>query len=243
MTMKDNSSDEADASSTAGMPEEWVRAVLSIVIFIHLFCVAIAVAANYGRSALEANLLRILAPYSETFFLDLAFTQYQLTDGFPDHDDFLEIQPTTETFQPQGDPVRPDRGFRGSLALRRYQALARRAGQMGGEEGTDGFLGQIVRGVGGGMLKEQGWTHCIVRVRRRATRVMDPLRQQAAENPDDPSYYSTVYEANVWLDGNEVLLSKREASSQSAPASGSPPRPSATTPAAPATPAPMGGRP
>lgn len=220
---KESPSAESDETSP-GMPEEWVRSVLSLVIFIHLFCCGVAMCANFGRSGLEDRLLDVLAPYMQFVHQDLGYAQYQLTNGYPDSDAFLEFQPVDATGKNAGDLVRlPSSGLPGTLPYAREQQLAARMAQYAAA-GDDGnaYLSEMARTVGASALRQHGWTHLLIRVRRHLTQ---PISFSIATpplpaDPNDPRYFETAYEATVWFDEDgSVLLNKKEAASETAPVS------------------------
>ena len=75
---KDRRLESAGADET---PSESTRTVISLLLFCHLFCVVVVLSASYAPSVLQARLLRVLRPYTQTLNLDLDFTPYDLTGG------------------------------------------------------------------------------------------------------------------------------------------------------------------
>ena len=68
-----------------------LRSVVSLLVRIHLFCVAIVLASNspgnYRRSPLQGRLVSIFAPYTRLLHFDPEFTPYYYTLGRPLDDD------------------------------------------------------------------------------------------------------------------------------------------------------------
>lgn len=220
---KDSLPAPSDDGTVPGMPEEWVRSILSLFLFIHLFCCGIAMAANFGRSGLESRLLTVLAPYTQLIHQDLGYAQYQLTDGYPDADAFLEFQPVDAGGKNQGDLVRlPESGIRGTLPYAREQQLAARLAYFAARgDDASASLSEMARTVGAAALRQHGWTYLVIRVRRHLTQ---PMSFTVANPPlpadeNDPRYFETVYEATVWFDEDgSALINKKEAASETAPA-------------------------
>jgi len=221
---KESSQPESDESTLPGMPEEWIRTLLSLVIFIHLFCCGVAMCANFGRSGLQDRLLDVLAPYMQFVHQDLGYSQYYLTNGYPDSDAFLEFQPVDATGKNAGEVVRlPSTGLPGTLPYAREQQLAARMSQyaVGGDD-MAAFLSEMARTVGAAALRQNGWSHLVIRVRRH---LIQPISFAIATpplpaDPNDPRYFETAYEATVWFDDDgSVLINKKESAGESAPVS------------------------
>lgn len=209
-----------------GPSEPW-RSIVSVLIFIHLFCAAVTMSANYGRSALQSRLLLVLAPYTQLVHTDLGYAQFQLTDGFPDNDYWLEIEPVAPASAGAAQPAvhrLPDGGVPGLPSRMRMQLTARRMAVYAAEEGTATLVAEMARSIGGQWMAEHGGTNVVVRVRRRETQSMTPLERQPPMplDPLDPRYEATVYEADVFRsEDGEVNVTKREGRGSSAPVSGS----------------------
>jgi hypothetical protein len=71
---------EPNASKSDGSPDV-LRSVLSILIFVHLFCVAVVLSSNLRRSALQNRLVSIFAVYTQLLDFDPDFTPYYYTFG------------------------------------------------------------------------------------------------------------------------------------------------------------------
>src|SRR5438094_9442733 len=80
-----------------------LRSVLSLLICIHLFCVAVVLASNspgnFRRSPLQGRLVSIFAAYTRLLHFDPEFTPYYYTLGRPLDDDtrlVIELYPSGE---------------------------------------------------------------------------------------------------------------------------------------------------
>jgi len=73
----------ADAKSPATdqppVPGDNTRALVSLLLFMHLFIVFVCFAANLIPSELEMRLLRLFQPYAQLLNFDLDGTRYYLT--------------------------------------------------------------------------------------------------------------------------------------------------------------------
>src|SRR6185295_18151374 len=162
------------------LPPQGVRTVLSLLLFLHLFSLAVVVVC-YGnplgieeQASLSRRLLDVLSPYVETFNLNLGhryqvstppntavdpIARYYLTRSFPSDIDFtVEIEArrkagTTETVViPPGDLWPTER-------LRRYQLLANAVGSLSGNEqvaGDDSVELILPKAVAGAVLAQLG---------------------------------------------------------------------------------------
>ena len=77
---------EAFQQSPEGEPpagEPSSRPFISLLLFIHLFCVFVAMSSNLSRSGLQDRLLRVLSPYTQLLGFDLNYTPYHFTHNLP----------------------------------------------------------------------------------------------------------------------------------------------------------------
>src|SRR3954471_13888696 len=79
------------------------RSVVSLLLCIHLFCVAVVLASNspgsYRRSPLQGRLVSIFAAYTRLLHFDPEFTPYYYTLGRPLDDDtwlVVDLYPSGE---------------------------------------------------------------------------------------------------------------------------------------------------
>lgn len=78
LTTSSQITNESDASD--GVSDN-VRTFVSLLLFVHLFCVAVVLSSNFIPSALQGRLVEVVAPYTKTLHLDPNFVPFQLTAG------------------------------------------------------------------------------------------------------------------------------------------------------------------
>lgn len=199
-------------------PHANVRSTLSVLLFIHLFCLFVALGSNYLLSPLQIRLLNTLAPYIQ-FFKIQPTAPYHLTDGTEiTHDHVLEVEVTAgpqkgEFFHlPEGRVAgRPDR--------QRAQFLARTVSAthyFGAQENT----AALARAVGAHVLAQADNEEVVVRCRRRQPqeREFDATNPATPADPASDAYLNTIYQARVWRDQyGQIQLLKIEETKVVAP--------------------------
>src|SRR5437868_6486591 len=76
-----------------------LRSVVSLLVCIHLFCVAVVLASNFRRSPLQARLVSIFAAYTKLLHFDPEFTPYYYTLGRNIDDDtwlVIDLYPSAD---------------------------------------------------------------------------------------------------------------------------------------------------
>src|SRR5438876_11324134 len=76
-----------------------LRSIVSLVLCIHLFCIAVVLASNFRRSPLQARLVSIFAPYTKLLHFDPEFTPYYYTLGRTSDDDtwlVIDLYPSAD---------------------------------------------------------------------------------------------------------------------------------------------------
>jgi hypothetical protein len=219
-----------------------LRSILSILVFIHFFCVAVVLSSNLRRSALQSRLVRIFACYTQLLDFDPDFTPYYYSFGrdidndarlvvdlYADPDLPAASQPLLKTI------VLPQGGTNWLGDRRRYFALGKIVAMNSQPENEmDETTGEIARAVGARVMRENGAGRSIVRCIQRLSQPLDLTLLNPGfppDNPLDPRYEVTTYEADVWIDpaDNQVLLIKRSSRAEVAPRQNTPttsPRPS-----------------
>jgi hypothetical protein len=189
-----------------------IYGVLSLLIFIHLFCIFISLTSNVSASLLQAQLLRVLHPYVQLMNFDLNFKPYHLTHATGmDVDHRIEVLPEgLDAEQQENWILLPQPGFPGSEAYQRQQRLARLL-TFFAEQENDNFSAIVAEDIGRHFLA-QGIRARQIRARRHLLQTWDAAagRGSAAErNPDDPTYFQTSYAANVLIDSaDNVAVTK-----------------------------------
>src|SRR5262245_52160387 len=188
-----------------------LRSIVSLVLCIHLFCVAVVLASNFRRSPLQTRLVSIFAAYTQLLHFDPEGTPYFYTLGRPlDDDTWLVIdlypsadqpvseQQLAETMRvPGGGSNWFDHRWRGFKLAR---LLAASADQ---EAENDDVTSEIARAVGGWAMRQSKHQRAVVRCVRRFSQPYDLATLNPgfpANRPTDPAYDAPIYEADVWKD-------------------------------------------
>ncbi len=201
------------APPEAGYPGSTVRSIVSLLLFVHVFCLFVALSTNYFLSPLQVQLLNapFLAPYVQ-FFKIRPTAPYHLTDGSELSDDHtLEVE-VTEGPQ-KGEIIRlPASKVGASSVKRRFALLARTVAvtsYLGAEQNSAAFA----KAVGARVLADGNNEEVIVRCRRYRPqpRLLDTTNAANPADPTDPAYLTNTYQARVWRDRNgQVQLLKIE---------------------------------
>jgi hypothetical protein len=240
-----------DAASGAASldPHPTLRSVLSLLIFIHCFCVLVVLSSTFRRSALQSRLVSIFGPYTQLLAFDPGFfTPYYYTQGQTSDDDaiivadlYAEADRPIEQLEILKTVTLPDGGSRWLADRRRAIALAQlMAGYADPENEADELSGEIARGVGSRLMREHGAKRAALRCVRRLSQPLDLSTLFANFPPDNPEaseYDEVLYEADVWLDEDgEVQVQRRVAQAEAAPRRASPAAGARGTPREPTTP-------
>jgi hypothetical protein len=184
-------------NSTKETPSQTGRVLISLLLFAHLFFVVVALAANLAPSQLQSRILSRFAFYTQTLNLDLSFTPYYLTHAGPeDVDHRIEVLPADES--PDDDDawtVLPDVGRRGSERYHRYQRLARVMSFFSRDDET---AARVATAVGASYLHQRDIRPQRVRCRKHMLQSWTAITggTSAQRDPDDPTYFQVVYDAN-----------------------------------------------
>ena len=209
-----------------------MRSVISLLLCIHLFCVAVVLASNFRRSPLQARLVSIFAPYTKFLHFDPEFTPYYYTLGRTNDDDawlVIDLYPSADHPVAQQQVTRtirlPEGGSnwldnrRRAFQLAKY--LASYADPAPGQMENDDVTGEIARAVGGWAIRTTGSGRAVLRCMRRYSQPFDLATLNPGFPPDAPTdvaYDSTVYEADVWKDEDgQIQVLKRSSRAEVAP--------------------------
>lgn len=206
-----------------------IRSVISLLLFIHLFCVAVVLSSNFRRSRLQNDLVRVFSVYTGLLNFDPDFTPYYYTLGRNlDDDTWLAVDLYADAnqnvaSQPLLDTVRlPQGGTNWFGERRRYFRLAQfLAANADPESENDDITGEIARSVGGRILRESKAGRAVVRCVRRFSQPFNLAALNPGFPPDRPkdsAYEQVIYEADVWIDeDNQVQVLKRASRAEVAP--------------------------
>jgi hypothetical protein len=225
------------ATADVGDSTATLRSVVSLLIFIHFFCVFVVLSSTFRRSELQARLVTIFGPYTEALNLDPGYyTPYYYSLGRPGDNDAViavdlyadgnlpvQSQTALKTIILPGDG-----GSRWLEGRRRYFALGKRlAAYADPEDEADALSGELARGVGARLMRETGARRAVVRCVRRLNQPLDLATlfpNFPRDNPSDPAYDEEVYAADVWIDeDNEVQVLRRARQAEVAPRRTAPP--------------------
>jgi hypothetical protein len=211
-------------------PPPLVRSILSLLLFIHFFCVLVVLSSTYIRSRLQGRLVAIFGPYTELLALDPGtYTPFYYTHGLVRDDDAVievDLYPDVERLVAREGRIQsarlPAGGSRWLDDHHRGLALAKRLAIYADPEiGDEEAAGRIVRSVGARMMREGNARGALVRCVRRLSQ---PLRLETLfpefprDNPAAPQYDQLLYEAEVWIDEDgEVQANRTVAAAEAAP--------------------------
>jgi hypothetical protein len=242
------------AKQQPGEASPWARTVVSYLLFLHFFFLAVGIKSNTGASSgLDQDLRNKvpgLKPYLQFFGMDLSYmfhlTHYNGTTAVRDTDYIIEA----DVRRPDGTTVRvsltdtkrfpPIREFRD-------RRLASNAAE-GAESGDDNLISLLPQAIAQRVMAEQQCRELTLRIRRRLLQnLMRPKADpqyavERARTADDPAYFETVYEARAFIaDDGVVNVSQIKAASDTAAPKGQ--APAAPVPTATPTATPGGTRP
>jgi hypothetical protein len=209
---------------------ELVRSLISLVLFLHLFCIVISLSANLFPSALQWKLLRLFAPYAQLLNFDLSRTPYERTA-------FQLIAPTVDDMDyrleilPQGaDPEDAtawvnlsDDARRGTPEYERYRRLARMMVPFVTFDDKD-RAALVAQAVAAHFWRAEQVPVQQIRCRRHVALPREVLLSGTAAQQDENAagYFEEVYRANVIIDGDDVDVIKIESDAQVARPTDSP---------------------
>jgi hypothetical protein len=209
-----------------------LRSVASLVLCIHLFCVATVLASNFRRSPLQVGLVSIFVPYTKLLHLDPEFTPYFYTLGRAiDDDTWLVIDLYASAEQPVAQQqvaqtIRLPEGGSNWLGDRRRAFQLAKLVAMNADPPpplveNDDVTSEIARAVGGWAMRTTENNRAVVRCMRRFSQPLDLSALNPGfppEQPADPAYDATVYEADVWIDEDkQIQVLKRASRAEVAP--------------------------
>lgn len=216
------------------LPSEGVRSLVSLLLIIHLFGVAVVLYSNASRSLTgddpqrQANSLcqslrvPFLVPYVQYLFQDEASNQrnYRLT-----HDEFIDLdyRVTFDLKLPDGKVekvVFPAEGLWPGQRRQRMQALANKAGQrLVLEQTLPGEENVLPRILAQQLVNKYGAKSGTIVI--RGHQVIEPNRVDGTDvalaDPMNAAYYMTPYEATLLVQNGTVKLLKATAAGETAP--------------------------
>jgi hypothetical protein len=202
------------------------RSAASLVIFMHLFALVVAVTTYTQPSVLQQRLHELFSPYLRTLHLtaypvNYPFARYHLTHALPTDVDY-SVQVDLKGADGQAETVAvPASGLQPWVRYRRYQALANATGTLADEEANEDFSGILPRAVAGAILRSRGATQGLVRCRAHYLPELEAMAEVAAGRREPLENFSNTYEAQVFLSGDSIELLKKSRTLDVAPVEGS----------------------
>ena len=132
------------------MPSQGVRTVISLLLMMHLSVLAVIFGGLYNASELQARLMEVFRPYTQTLALDLNnandFSPLVIIDHPLDRPIYADHQIELELAEaPNGETiVLPSGGFHGGLAYRRKLTLARYLAGINEAEDASSWLASTI---------------------------------------------------------------------------------------------------
>jgi hypothetical protein len=218
----------ASATNSKAAPHSMLQSVVSLLLVLHLFCVAVVLASNFRRSLLQGELVRIFAAYTRSLNFDPQFTPYYHTLGRAIDDDAVLVidlyakGDAPAAAQPLVGTIRlPDGGSNWLTGRKRYFQLAKLLALHADPEiENDDVTSEIARSVGARILRETGNERAVLRCIRRESQPPPTVPLVAGypeSEPTNPAYDRVVYEADVWLDEDGPQVQKRASAAEVAP--------------------------
>lgn len=231
-------SPEAEQTPPA-LPSQTFRTVVSLLLFVHLFALGVAMLSN-PRDGMASRLLyrlgqvRLLSSYLEVLWMDMSYDYFHTYGPLEfvaplgtDHLAEIELKYAdgrSETLNSPADGLFPPQ------RKRRYMNLWNNAARTVGQQAAESLLPAT---IAKSLLTQTGAQSATIKIKRHNPQGMDQARSTdvKARNPMDPSYYQLLYTGYGQLKNGQFAFQKVEDAGGSAPATGS---------AAPATASPAG---
>jgi hypothetical protein len=215
-------------STTSGTsPKELpqaLRTLISLLLFVHLFALAVIVLAHTGQSELAAQVRQrvpLLQPYLRRLWMDHTYT----------YSDYVNPQPTVrldaqyhlevDYEYADGSTRRlelPGNGDWLETRLRRYLTLARSMAAVAGEDIEAEYASMLASGL---LAEDRDAVSlrlaCVERF--TPTTSEEPPDHPNAVRGDDGAYYATVYRCRAWINDEDgsIEIKKEEASRRLSP--------------------------
>jgi hypothetical protein len=203
--------------------------VVSLLLFVHLTGLAIAVLANVAPvSELRGQLgmVPIVRQYYQLLHLFLGY-DFHLTDDAPlDSDLRIEVE-TNWSGASRADAKKltlPEPGLGHGMRAQLYRRLVGTTGSLVDEltdRDTESVEGLLPRAIAAKLLAEAGIDSGKHRVRFQRNQSLDREEVTSSDpnlrNPLAPARFSTLYEADVTFSGGELVLTKAASALETSP--------------------------
>ena len=194
-----------------------LRSIISLLLFMHLFCVFFCIFSVYPPSRFQQRLLSVLTPYAQLTNIDLDNAPYYLTREIlleETFDQFREREYRAEVLPQGNDPSDPSGWIQlGSSwwatgpAYRRLQQLAQLPARTSLEERQSVIAMSLAR------LGEQETGRLIARLRIRQHVPVPQIyvEEGVPHNPNDEGWFKLAYEALIVGDSVLPIVPNAEA--------------------------------
>ena len=205
------------------MPADWVRTLVSFVIFLHLFALAVAVLSNWNPSDLALRLRRVplVKPYIEYLGFDQSYVPlYGFTFGMEeDTDSTIEV---TLKFKDGSENTwtLPDAGLWPRQRRRHDARLVETAADVTGEDYRD-YQSIVPQAIAAHFVaRHPTATGGVIRCLRQVQQPMEAIDSSdpAERDPHDKRWSRQLYEARILVSRGGVKLIKSESAAEVAPA-------------------------
>jgi hypothetical protein len=205
--------------NTGNMPAESVRTVVSFLIFLHFFALAVAVLSNWNPSDLALRLRRVplLKPYIEYLTFDQSYVPlYGFTFGMPEDTDCkIEVSVKLDDGS-EKTWVLPDEDVWPRQRRRHEARLVETAADMTGEDYRN-FQSIVPQAIAAYVVAQEPQAKSgVIRCTRQ---LQQPLQDLASSNTSqrDPyrkDLFRQLYEARILISGDSVNLLKSESAAE-----------------------------
>jgi len=218
--------DEPQSPRTAPTWDANVRSWVSLLLFIHLFAIGVAVTTYTRPSVLQERLHQFFAVYLRNLHMtaypySYPFARFHLTHAMPGDVDFAcEIEvtgPAASDGTKSQTVVVPEAGLQPGIRFRRYQALANATGTLAGGEASDEYNGILPKAIAGAILQQRDAKQALFRCRAHYLPEMESMEEVDAGRRGALERYATTYEAQVFITPAGVELLKKSATLEVAP--------------------------
>ena len=222
------SSSSFPTPAEAALPGQMTRTVVSFLLFVHFFALAVAVASNWSPSPLALRLRRVplLLQYLQFLDMDQSYIGlFNLHDGLPEDTDAvveidLKFRDGTEEHA-----IYPPAGLWPRQRRQHYARLAETAADLSENQDLQSIVPQAIAAHLAEKANAEGKKirSGDIRVRRLLLQPIEAV-ESSLPNERDPrseTYFRKLYEAHVLLAGGRVQLLKVEEARYVAPAASS----------------------
>ena len=212
----------ADSDADDVLPSSGVRTALSLLLVVHFLALFVAVASNAGYvSPLRRAFRNVpgVVTYLQSLHMDLAYN-YHLTYGESiDTDHFAQVEVNWKgKSSPEATLLElPDVSIQPGIRRGRYFNLTR---AMSSRSEVEEIAGLLPLAIAQRLLVENDVADGTHRFRCRRHYMLDTVdvgsTNPADRDPEDPSRFDTIYEANLFFAGDELNLIKATGAGQAA---------------------------